>query len=120
MKATSENSRSLLVRLRRKLSRFKGFCVTYRLVLDWLIGFIDDLYTPARNYRQFYKSHCHLKSHMDWSASRPGRCTSRKRAPGTRWLEGRMLARAGQDSVEKRKSLAPRREWNPGRPARTS
>jgi hypothetical protein len=136
MKATSENSRRLSVRLRMKISGFRGFCVTYRLVLDWVIGFIDAPYTHSElqavtaisliyvHALQFtvtralwfsaytsrilatdFISLTVTSNHTDWSASRPGRYTSRKRAPGTRWLEDWMLARAGLDSVEKRKSL---------------
>jgi hypothetical protein len=43
----------------------------------------------------------------EWSASRPGRFTSRERAPGTHWIEGWV------DAVVKRKIRSHRRDSNP-------
>jgi len=37
----------------------------------------------------------------EWSASRPGRFTSRERAPGTHWIGGWVDPRAGLDAVKK-------------------
>jgi hypothetical protein len=48
-----------------------------------------------------------------WSVSRPGRFTSRERAPGTHWIGGWMGPRAILDAVVKRKIPSPRRESNP-------
>jgi hypothetical protein len=48
----------------------------------------------------------------EWSASRPGRFTSRERAPGTHWIGGWVGSRA----VVKRKIPSPRRESNPRTP----
>jgi hypothetical protein len=42
----------------------------------------------------------------EWSASRPGRFTLAERVPGTHWIRGWVAARAGLDSVEKRKILS--------------
>jgi hypothetical protein len=53
----------------------------------------------------------------EWSTSRPGRFTHRKRAPGTLWIGGWVGHRAGLDTVKKRKMSCPCRESNPGRPA---
>jgi hypothetical protein len=52
----------------------------------------------------------------EWSASRPGRFTSRERAPGTHWIGGWVGPRAVLDAVVKRKipSLCP--ESNPRTP----
>jgi hypothetical protein len=52
----------------------------------------------------------------EWSASRPGRFTSRERAPGTRWIGGWVDPRAVLDAVVKRKIPSPRRELNPRTP----
>jgi hypothetical protein len=41
----------------------------------------------------------------EWSASRPGRFTTRERAPSTHWIGGWVDPRAGLDDVEKRKFL---------------
>jgi hypothetical protein len=41
----------------------------------------------------------------EWSASRPGRFTPEKRAPGIHWIGGWVDPRAGLDDVEKRKFL---------------
>jgi hypothetical protein len=49
----------------------------------------------------------------EWSASRPGRCTTRERAPGTHWTGGWVGSRAVLDAVVKRKISNPRRESNP-------
>jgi hypothetical protein len=43
----------------------------------------------------------------EWSASRPSRFTTRKRAPGTHWIGGWMGLRAGLDAVETRKIPSP-------------
>jgi hypothetical protein len=51
-----------------------------------------------------------------WSASRPGRFTSRERAPSTHWLGGWVGSRAVLDAVVKRKIPSPRRESNPRTP----
>jgi hypothetical protein len=47
-----------------------------------------------------------LTSELDggeWSASRPGRFTSREIAPCTHWIGGWVGPRVGLDDVEKRK-----------------
>jgi hypothetical protein len=49
----------------------------------------------------------------EWSASRPGRFTPRKRAPDTHWIRGWVSPRAVLDAVVKRKIPSPRRESNP-------
>jgi hypothetical protein len=48
----------------------------------------------------------------EWSASRTGRSTHRKRAPGTHWIGDWLGPTAGLDSVVKRKIPSPRRESN--------
>jgi hypothetical protein len=53
-----------------------------------------------------YSSTNSLTSALDggeWSASRPGRYTSRERAPGTHWIGGWVGRRAVLDAVVKRK-----------------
>jgi hypothetical protein len=48
----------------------------------------------------------YLSSALDggeWSASRPGRFTSKERAPSTHWIGGWVGLRAGMDAVVKRK-----------------
>jgi hypothetical protein len=52
----------------------------------------------------------------EWSASRPGRFTPRKTAPGTHWTGGWVGPRAVLDAVVKRKIPSPRRESNPRTP----
>jgi hypothetical protein len=52
----------------------------------------------------------------EWSASRPGRFTPRKRAPCTHWIGGWVGLRAVLDAVGKRKIPSPRRESNPRTP----
>jgi hypothetical protein len=62
-----------------------------------------------------YNSAHSLTSALDggeWSASRPGRYTSRERAPGTHWIGGWVGPRAGLDAVAKRRIPSPRRESN--------
>jgi hypothetical protein len=49
----------------------------------------------------------------EWSASRPGRFTSRDRAPGTHWIGGWVGPNAVLDAVVKRKIPSPRREKKP-------
>jgi hypothetical protein len=69
-----------------------------------------------------YRSTHSLTSTLDggeWSASRPGRFTPKKRAAGTHWIGGCVGSRADLDAVVKRKIPSPRRESNPGRPARS-
>jgi hypothetical protein len=46
------------------------------------------------------------------SASRPGRFTSRERAPGTHWIRGSLGPMTGLDAVVK-KNARHRRESNP-------
>jgi hypothetical protein len=41
----------------------------------------------------------------EWSASRPGRFTPRKRAPGINWIGGWVGTRTGLNDVEKTKFL---------------
>jgi hypothetical protein len=48
----------------------------------------------------------------EWSASRPGRFTSRERAPGTHWIGGWVGPRAVRDAVVKRKIPSSLRESN--------
>jgi len=38
----------------------------------------------------------------EWSASRPGRVTSRERTPGTHWIGGWVRPRTGPDAVVRR------------------
>jgi hypothetical protein len=52
----------------------------------------------------------------EWSASRPGRFTSRERAPGTHWIRGSVGPSAVLDTVVMRKILSARRESNPRTP----
>jgi hypothetical protein len=62
-----------------------------------------------------YSSTHSLTSALDggeWSASRPGRFTSRKRSPGTQWIGGWVGPRAILDAVVKRKIPSSRRESN--------
>jgi hypothetical protein len=54
----------------------------------------------------------------EWSASRPGRFTSRERAHGTDLMGGWVGPRDGLDAVAKKKSL-PCWEPKPGRPIRS-
>jgi hypothetical protein len=66
--------------------------------------------------------HAFLTSTLDggeWSASRSGRFTPGKRAPGTHWIGSRVDFRAGLYSVAKRKIPTPCRESNSARPARS-
>jgi hypothetical protein len=66
--------------------------------------------------------HEFLNSPLDggvWLASRPSRFTPRKKAPGTHWIRGLVDPRAGLEVVAKREEFLPRREPNPGRPARS-
>jgi hypothetical protein len=50
----------------------------------------------------------------EWAASRPERFISGERAAGVHHEGGWVCARAGLDAVQKRKSLTPFRESNPG------
>jgi hypothetical protein len=66
-----------------------------------------------------YSSTHSLTSPLDrseWSASRPGRFTSRERAPGTHWIGGWVGPTGVLDAVVKRKIPSPRRESNPRAP----
>jgi hypothetical protein len=67
-----------------------------------------------------YSSTHYLTSARDggeWSASRPGRFTSRERAPGSHWIGGWVGARAVLDTaVVKRNIPTFRRESNPRTP----
>jgi hypothetical protein len=56
----------------------------------------------------------------EWSVSRPGHLTLGERAPGTHWIGGWVVPRAGLDDVEKRKFVTSGLELRPlGRPARS-
>jgi hypothetical protein len=46
----------------------------------------------------------------EWSRSRSGHFTSRKRTPSTYWIGGWVGPRAGLEAVVKRKIPSPRRE----------
>jgi hypothetical protein len=62
-----------------------------------------------------YSSMHSLTSALDggeWSVSRPGRFTHRKRAPGTHWIGGWLGPRASLETVMKRKIPSSRRESN--------
>jgi hypothetical protein len=48
-----------------------------------------------------------------WSASRPGRFTSREKVPATQWIGDWVGPRAGLNTAVKRKIPSPRRESNP-------
>jgi hypothetical protein len=66
-----------------------------------------------------YSSTHSLTSALDgaeWSASRPGRFTPRKRVPGIHWIGGWVGPRAVLDAVVKRKIPSPRLESNPRTP----
>jgi hypothetical protein len=52
----------------------------------------------------------------EWSASRPGRFTARKRAPATHWIGGWVGPRAVLDAELKRKIPSPHRKMNPRTP----
>jgi hypothetical protein len=52
----------------------------------------------------------------EWSASRPGRFTSKERDPGTHWIGGWVGPRAVLDVVVKRKIPSSRRESKPRTP----
>jgi hypothetical protein len=76
--------------------------------------------TPWRRIGEWNYSSTHsLTSALDggeWSASRPGRFTSRERAPGTHWIGGWVGPRSVLDAVVKRRIPSPRRESNPRTP----
>jgi hypothetical protein len=62
-----------------------------------------------------YRSTYSLTSALDggeWSASRAGRFTARKRAPGTHWIGACVAPRALLDAVVKRRIPSPPRESN--------
>jgi hypothetical protein len=66
-----------------------------------------------------YSSTHSLTSALDggeWSASRPGRFTTKKRDLGTHWIGGWVSPRAVLDAVVKRKIPSPRWESNPRTP----
>jgi hypothetical protein len=68
---------------------------------------------------QRYVSTHSLTSALDWgewSASRTGRFTLRKRAPGAHWIGDWVGSRAVLDAVVKRKIPSPRKESNPRTP----
>jgi hypothetical protein len=52
----------------------------------------------------------------EWSASYPGRFTSKERARGTHWIRDWMGPRTVLDAMVKRKIPSPRRETNPRTP----
>jgi hypothetical protein len=52
----------------------------------------------------------------EWSASRPGRFTPRKRCPGIHWIGSWVGPRAVLYAVVKRKIPSPRRKSNPKTP----
>jgi hypothetical protein len=52
----------------------------------------------------------------EWSASRPGRFTTRERTPGTHWTGGCVGPRALLNAAVERKIPSPRRESNPRTP----
>jgi hypothetical protein len=63
--------------------------------------------------------HACLTSALDgdeWSASRPGRLTPRKRAPGIHWIGGWVGPRAVLGTMVKRKFPSPRGKLNPRTP----
>jgi hypothetical protein len=55
----------------------------------------------------------------EWSASRPGRFTPKKKVTGGHWIGGWVGPRAVLDAVEKKKISCSCRERIPGRPARS-
>jgi hypothetical protein len=55
----------------------------------------------------------------EWSASRPGRFTSKEIAPKYYWMGDWVRPRACLDTVARRKYPSPCRESNPGHPARS-
>jgi hypothetical protein len=64
-------------------------------------------------YRRRYSDTHSSTSVLDggeWTASRPGRFTSRGRVPGAHWIGGWVDPRAVLDGVVKRKIPSPRRE----------
>jgi hypothetical protein len=66
-----------------------------------------------------YRSTHSLTSALDGgelSASRPGRLTSKDKAPGTHWIGGWVYTRAGLDTVSKREIPSTCRESNPDHP----
>jgi hypothetical protein len=66
-----------------------------------------------------YSSTHSLTSALDggeWSASRPGRFTSKERALSTRWIGGWVGPTAVLDAMVKRKIPSPSRESNPTTP----
>jgi hypothetical protein len=96
-------------------SRYSGKVMM--MMITWKIN------CPCASWRRTgewrYSSMHSLTSALDggeWSASRPDRFTSRKRAPGTHWIGGWVGSRAVLDAVVKEKIPSPRRESNPRTP----
>jgi hypothetical protein len=56
----------------------------------------------------------------EWSASRPGRFTSREESPVTHWIGRCLGSRAGLDVVSKRKIPSPCQDSNPEHPVAQS
>jgi hypothetical protein len=66
-----------------------------------------------------YSSTHSLTSALDegeWSASCPGRFTSRERAPATHWIGGWVGPRAGLDAVSKGKIPSSHKDSKPDHP----
>jgi hypothetical protein len=55
----------------------------------------------------------------EWLASCSGRFTLRETAPGTRWIVGLVVRRAGLDAMKKRKISYPSQDSKPDRLTRS-
>jgi hypothetical protein len=91
----------------RDVNTFLAWAIIYRVFLEKLM-----VKVKSSRHEDVYKSGGVapplLTSALDggeWSASRPGRFTRKKRVPGTHWIGGLVNPRAGLDAVEERKIL---------------